>query len=294
MKRLLLLTFLLITLLSTLFGQMNFQIGSSAKWIEQEERVDPGTYYERYNYALTIKGDTLVNDTLYLKMYMDGEKYWWSKGGFTGTVPIINRYYGAVFADSNRIFMVFPDSTNTTLLYNFNYSIGDTISSYIGTGYIIQNIDTLNNGRKLYTTNYWNWDYFDNLIIIEGIGSNWGLIGYRSKLSHYSTIRSSLGCFYQHDSLQYTNNQSVCNYSFTGMHENHIGTSLFIYPNPVNDILNFEVGDFILKSVIIYNVQGSTQLVDNSGNTEIDISILPPGLYIIRINNKYSFKVIKN
>jgi len=65
--------------------------------------------------------------------------------------------------------------------------------------------------------------------------------------------------------------------------------SFEIFPNPVRDILNIEIKDRIIKSVNIYNSQGLIQLIDNSGNKDIDVSALSSGMYIIEIvSNEFS------
>lgn len=53
-----------------------------------------------------------------------------------------------------------------------------------------------------------------------------------------------------------------------------------IFPNPVKDILSI-YSDFSIESIKIYNLQG--QLINETENTQIDISLLSPGLYFASI-----------
>jgi len=66
------------------------------------------------------------------------------------------------------------------------------------------------------------------------------------------------------------------------------------YPNPVIDVLNFSASD-VIKDVIIYNLMGQQVLnkeVNDLGST-IDMSGLPSGNYIARINSANGMKSIK-
>ncbi len=63
-----------------------------------------------------------------------------------------------------------------------------------------------------------------------------------------------------------------------------------LYPNPVSDILHFNI-DSAIKNVEIYSISGIKQavLIDNKG---INMTSLRSGLYFIKINNN-TFKIIK-
>ncbi|MFR9165707.1 MAG: leucine-rich repeat protein [Dysgonomonas sp.] len=58
-----------------------------------------------------------------------------------------------------------------------------------------------------------------------------------------------------------------------------------IYPNPASDVLNIECPDNILN-IEIYNSSGSLVSKINTGNSAINISELPTGLYIIKISTE--------
>jgi hypothetical protein len=69
---------------------------------------------------------------------------------------------------------------------------------------------------------------------------------------------------------------------------------LFLYPNPANDVLNIDFDGCSMNSIVIYNLKGSLVLNDKSGKKRLDISALSPGLYLLKLNNKYISKFVKN
>ncbi len=68
-----------------------------------------------------------------------------------------------------------------------------------------------------------------------------------------------------------------------------------VYPNPVNDVLNIDTKEEVL-SVEVYALQG--QKVLSSKQNKINVSELPAGIYLVRIedvnNNIATKKIIKN
>jgi len=71
--------------------------------------------------------------------------------------------------------------------------------------------------------------------------------------------------------------------STSDFNQNNLKVAL--YPNPVQDILNVQMGDEI-KSVAIYNLQG--QKVLESNQKQINISNLHSGVYMVRIEDENS------
>lgn len=66
-----------------------------------------------------------------------------------------------------------------------------------------------------------------------------------------------------------------------------------IYPNPVtNGVLNIS-SDQEVESVAVYNILGA-KINTPFENGQLLVSDLAPGVYFLRVNNKYSFKFIKN
>ena len=77
-----------------------------------------------------------------------------------------------------------------------------------------------------------------------------------------------------------------------GINENFQTTSLSLYPNPVSNILHIETGNGnILPEVNIYSIQGV--LLIHAKDNQIDVSSLPNGIYIAKIDGVYR-KIVKH
>ena len=80
-----------------------------------------------------------------------------------------------------------------------------------------------------------------------------------------------------------------------------IGLNLSTFPNPVTDILILKVESLIWKDLNyqMYNSEGKIFMSDKLLNSEtnIDMSLLAPGLYFLRVNMEKdavkTFKIIK-
>ena len=80
-----------------------------------------------------------------------------------------------------------------------------------------------------------------------------------------------------------------------------INTGIKIYPNPFQSILSidFSAPGKIQKTISVYNIKGELLLTKaTDGNTQLDVTQLTPGTYLIKINDEsgkelYNGKVIK-
>lgn len=66
------------------------------------------------------------------------------------------------------------------------------------------------------------------------------------------------------------------------------GAKVLVFPNPVRDILNIDLGGAKGKSEIsIFDTNGRSAFRRevNAGKAQLDVSTLPPGVYIIRVKN---------
>ncbi len=75
--------------------------------------------------------------------------------------------------------------------------------------------------------------------------------------------------------------------------------SIFIYPNPVKEMLFLQVSSAQTKpgTIEIISMEGkvvySTTMNINSANYEIDMSGIPKGLYVLKVNKGSSFETAK-
>jgi len=71
--------------------------------------------------------------------------------------------------------------------------------------------------------------------------------------------------------------------------DDHNKAKYNIYPNPTNDVLTVDGDDFELLEIL--SINGIHQI--RSEISSVDVSNLPTGIYLIRINGIYNYKLIK-
>jgi len=270
----------------TIHSQESFQIDSTSKWI-QEETWGGTRSWQEWNYSLSFQGDTLINDTVFLKMFLNGELYW-VENTYSGTETLSNVYFGAVNEYLGKVFYVSPNSNSSITLYDFNYTVNDTIRTVVGHGLTIINVDTMTDNRKKYITNN-----SDQLFIVEGIGSNHGFyFTYYTSHPEYF-VDTTLGCYYQYDSLIFLNESDVCYFPLpVDILENNITNSPYLYPIPAKNILRINIVEPVI-SIRIIDLEGQVQNIQFISPDLVDISLLRNGLYLMIINNEHRLKFIK-
>lgn len=120
-----------------------------------------------------------------------------------------------------------------------------------------------------------------------------------STLYKWITNDASLG--YYLVTMNYnTSNQTVNSVEFMNMMpvgvENHMEEVVLAYPNPVKDILHFDMKNIAKGKVLIYNLNG--QLLVNKEftgvKTSVSVSALPNGVYFYVIKDENSNKISSN
>ena len=139
---------------------------------------------------------------------------------------------------------------------------------------------------------------------IEGIGSSDGPFNHYNNFSFELFTIKRLLCYsenseylyYQHDFDYDEDDDCFTNYYPNNVVENN-ENDIMIYPNPTDDFINIENPSGSEYSIDIYNDKGQKLISQSSsGISNINISDLPCGLYIITINSNYknyNFKLIK-
>jgi hypothetical protein len=144
-----------------------------------------------------------------------------------------------------------------------------------------------------YTTHFDNIsDFSYNSYIIERIGDIKYMFNLFPEWSYTCSeaIISGLRCYNEQNSGIYSTGISeTCDFqSFVGISEvNQYQAS--IYPNPANEIIYFSTDDSQNVSYVIFDLQGHEVLQGNS-TSQINITTLCPGSYIVRINENGTFK----
>ncbi|MDR2083892.1 MAG: M28 family peptidase [Bacteroidales bacterium] len=129
----------------------------------------------------------------------------------------------------------------------------------------------------------------------EGVKINQQII---SGLLYFEAVTDNEEYCYQVKAIYHNNNESEfsnisCAFVPTGIDDMNVKP--VIYPNPANDKIYIN-GDYLNQQVDIYDINGKlmNSIRINSNITEINISDLPKGLYLINISNKFIGKFVKN
>jgi hypothetical protein len=140
----------------------------------------------------------------------------------------------------------------------------------------------------------------EKLTFIEGIGSNIGL-SYSDTVISYA-FKPYLLCMHKDGVLYYQNTHPIhngnCDVSNTGISREFDEYQISIYPNPAQDLLHIET-TLPNSTLVMYDITGKEMLQASitEQTQQLDISILPKGLYLCRIfqdnNNISSIKIIK-
>lgn len=232
--------------------------------------------YALYTRSYTIREDTLINELVYSKIYINNSP---------------NNEY--IREDENNNVYYKTEYNEERLIYDFNLNINDEIVLPNMFGFeetwTVENVDTVlfaEKNRKRITlsicegcpSDYW----------IEGIGSTYGLIYSGNLMWDFST---DLLCFYQNEELLYSNpDWNSCDITVS-IPENKYKFNVF--PNPTNGYINIETTEQI-ESLTIIDFTG--RLIKSENNKVIDLSMLKAGIYFLKVktnNDNFTKTIIK-
>jgi hypothetical protein len=284
--------YLNIICISPVYCQVSFP-DSNAIWninIVSSEGIPTG------NMMYGLKGDTLINDTLYHKLYLLADT--------TLEDENLKEYLGGFRQDSQRVWFK-PNQFNTTefLLYDFSGQLDDTIWHNAGL-YIYNNLghEFFTGGSGvLYSVIVDIYEYhglkkfvlFSSLPPIEqdewfeGIGSIYGLFCPILSLviggDHYN-----LACFKQNDTVKYENNMQ-CNRCFCGGYIGTVGEKkntdgIVVFPNPADNSLSIEIEKpFNNAGIEIIDEKGSVIYCKELLENPVNVSNISKGIYFIKL-----------
>lgn len=98
-----------------------------------------------------------------------------------------------------------------------------------------------------------------------------------SSLRYYVTVTDEMGCSDRGPDFYFITVNHI------GIDENKLDTLVTIFPNPTTTILNISMEELRPSKVSIYNVVGQEIYTSSMFKEEIDISILPNGIYILTL-----------
>lgn len=238
-----------------------------------------------------LKGDTLINDTLYNKLYMLSDT--------TLSDESLEDYVGGFRQDDQKVwFKPAYWSYKDILLYNFSASVGDTvwhngvayynhskqIKFEFGSEYsIIKEIKT-ENDIKIYSTDreaeYLAGEWY------EKIGSNFGLFG---SIVQFPLIGDTynLACFKHNDTLKYQNNlmcdECFCNGQTSLIEEKKDGDVVKVSSHPTEKFFEITVnrpyGEIMIE---VFDRKGRLIYRKRAIENPIKLPNRNPGLYFVR------------
>ena len=259
------------------------------------------------HYTFTY-GDTIINNEVHAKIYEV------SINPFSGNISE-QLYRGATITSADQVHIVYPDSTDSILLYDFSLEMGESIEfeiqflgpDFISTLTVVGNsLMTDNAGISRRVIILDNDGFIETWI--EGIGSSRGLLdrGVPPLIDwdHY------MNCFKYEDILLWSNETTMpaCDFSFTELidiisSEEHLlkeKVDFQISPNPLysEGFIQIEGLDLLeAPEIRIYNLQG--QLIQkimelNEENFSFFRNKLNAGMYVFELfDTKTTFAVRK-
>lgn len=228
--------------------------------------------------VLRLLGDTSIDNHDYKKLSYDGT------------------YWGALRDSSHRIYFRSNDDTLEGLLYDFNLTTGDTFV----VRYPLQTFGTCDTLVVVSEDSFNTLDGFRrrlNFFPLHCYPSEWvegiGIMGW---LLHPVFMGCGTGCFLLtcvYDSSQqiYSSFNGNCFYN-VGIDEVNTSIKYHVYPNPTTGLLTLTHSD-ISSTISITDLYGRQLLFYNNSPTDIDISALSDGIYLLIVHTKNESRIMR-
>lgn len=308
MKKLLIIIFFIISYSS--LGQSYISFPDSGAVWKETYWWQPSPFFYNGIGDTYIEGDTVINDTIYKKIYNLRRDVYCSS-----IIISESEYTGALREDTinNKAYYRASDFLGEKLLYDYNLDVGDTLPADMNwfsyySGVYVTDVDTILTSDSI-SRRIWFLDFehpFEGWPqIIEGIGSTSGLLG---GIEPYWEGWNELLCFSIDGNDVWYSHRETCfvitdSCTTVGLNEKILQINHTVYPNPFSqstllkyDYLNSE--NYQLK---IINVTGQVimEIKDiNTGELIIPGNQLKSGIHFYRLtkNEKVvaSGKLIKN
>lgn len=241
-----------------------------------------------------IDGDTVIGSRTYFRFFKTGILF------LNEPLKIENKYMGAIRDSSNTYFFVYTDQTQETLLYDFDAEIGQVMNQ---DGFPVDEIDTLENGRRIYYFYIITVHCGSMNTIIEGIGWLGGILEGNSCSFHPGVRGYYLVCYKEGDELiyktEYTRGEAEidCNMQFNSIPDKRYkeAASVIILPGRQ---LQLSLPENSEEAVIIqlFSLTGSRVFYKTGTSTSLfDVNSLDKGIYFATIQsgmNQYAVKII--
>jgi len=249
---------------------------------------------EEYKYF--IDGDTVVGTRTYFKLYKTGILF------LDTPFRIEHKYMGALRDSADRFFYMAKEEESEKLLYDFKVDVGDSI--YVEGSdmrFPVDNIGTLENGRKKYELYIMSVNCGSANTIIEGIGWLGGILEGNSCSGHPGVRGSYVVCYSEDDQPIYETDHTRCGNPVvcSNVISSVINTVKSIQPEVIilpGSNLRVSLPDGLVGTydIEIFDATGKINYHKKTELTElIDISNLGKGEFIIRLGNEKNFYATK-
>ncbi len=298
-----LLTYTLTCLILCASAQNNHYFIDNARWVYQTvESYEPGQIFMYSGVEEnTILGDTILDGTLYKKLYKRFIHYYSTKPPFPhqGTNTTSYEKRGPTFirydSSANKVYYREHADSLETLIYNFNLAIGDTINlrSEYFIGNDVKRIDTIplfEGFHKLFILDTFDYPYRNG--IISGFG---GLNGLTHNHPGFGAVSggipmTDLLCFEFNDSMYLspwaTHMQIPCpsGSDFLSSATDIKKDGLVLFPNPNTGSFTLKIPEELVgSSFFIYNKTGAVMYSSEITQSPFNVEIPLAGLYFWRI-----------
>lgn len=249
---------------------MNFEKGRWSVELDDKDGWDE-------KIQVYCKGDTLIEDLLYSKLYQNRLRRI-PPGDYVDT--IVGEYLGAIRNTENKKVILLTAHLDT--IYDFNLFIGDTIKGSVD-NIIINSIDSVEYCGRYHKR------YADTILsqsVIEGVGYSNGLLGYFYPFIQNEVYRE-LVCYTEKDNPKC----QACDFFVSNKFNIH---NTVVYPIPANNFIMIRSSKPI-KHFKLINFMGKEILfkeVNNQFTIEVEIEILCAGIYLIIIEFSDQTKTI--
>ncbi len=266
----------------------------TAQWNVLTRYSNSPNYTAYYNFQYRMRGDTIINNTEYNKIYLYEDELGPSEiylGGLREDSLKNIYFFPDIIYGSGYGGPYFPSDTAEYLLYTFNnLQVGSSVSINPNDDAIyILEIDSILLGdsyRKRYLVDNGNMLGLSHWI--EGIG------GTKDLFEAYSyEFEWSLHTLCFTDSLTYyinsPNGADSCHYWLNSNVEEYDFTDLRISPNPVNEVLFIQSDDLLNnRQISIQDAQGRLikKIILKNRPYQIDVDDLELGLYFISLEGE--------
>jgi len=296
MKKFLFLIFTFVVILCN--AQNNTIVNDNSSWAILKEVVCPERpVWTQYVY---FDGDSIVAGYSYKKVFSCDDK-----------LHENIKYEGLIREQDKKTYFIIVNSETEYSLYDFSLEEGMVFERYVCLSQDTLSLEVKHsdmveiNGilKKRMQITYAPSSFFDNIVDtwIEDIGSLCGLL---HPLHYLCTGElSKLLCYYQGNELIYKHSEySECYYNNLSSVQTTKIESYYIYPNPVDEILNISCLNNAISRIEIFDITGrnvyNKRFENYSSKYEISVSNLLNGLYFIQIKTEkgqtLSYKFLKN